>query len=1481
MKKTALLLVFALIFSLFVLTSCDKVEIVKDKIEGFIKDITGTPDVPDTPDTPDTPDKPDACQHADTDNNHKCDACGTTVSECIDADKNHKCDTCGTTVSECADADKNHKCDTCGTIISVCKDEDKDHVCDICNVAYEYIAYTLNVSDTETGTRASDDIHGKFTIPAGTEVRTRTKTFEGVEYTKSVKIGSSSSAIKVNVPGDGKLSFLIQNGSSGANTQFVVLVAPDGTETEIEFVGNNAGSPVVKLDVDVTEGEWTIKRKSGTIDIFYLELGCYLPKSEECGFELVSTGNVDYIAGTELDLSGIRLNAIFESGKTDALATALATVDTSKVDMTEAGVYDITITYKTYAPITLKVYVYEPAEIKLGFDATKQISSNSAGNSVYFNYSFKELYTIGEELNTDGLSVIVVAKCGDKSIEFIVDEYEITGFDSTVAGENVLTVTANGVSTTTIVHIAETTPEVDADTGIIQALVDPAYLAIRGNKSGPYYVFSTIQQALDFLAKADPAATKELSLAPGHYNEKLEITIPNLTIVGFGETPADVVIEWNSLYGIPDASGFEQVTDSTATVAIRDSAVNCTIKNVTISNYWNSVEIFDTDLGKNYPEHRALALLVQADHFVMTDSRLIGYQDTVEFFTGRQYLENVYICGTTDFIFGTNNTTFFVNCQIHSISNGKTDGGYITAFKGMNKNANDAIVYGAIFYHCRFTADENVVANGNTAIGRPWGAYAAVAVIECEIDAHVSTKAASGAAKNERYVSMSGVKPTDSTVQFVEYGNTGAGAITEAVAGMRMLTAEEAAKYTNLTVIFGKINGGVTYLEAWDPFASDVPADDRTYYYFNGGSSPTGTSYTYDQNVQGTTSTFGGMTVDGTAGKVSVRDNDTQLNKGAKLIFDVPAGTVVTVISYPGYGYYTLNGVEHNANEVFEQYYSMATTVVIEATNTAYLYQVIVNPGEEAPEAAALTEIKVNGFNTNYTVGDELSYEGVTVKAYYSDNSIVTVTDYTVDGGAVNTAAEGTYDVIFSYGGATVTVTVTYEDPNAGPEITKDIILDFSTPDGLAAVQNNPKVTMTGNVRHNGGEIQIEGTISFKVKAGTVVTVYPYDNSAYASYTIGKAGESELNTYNEPIATIFGEDCTVVYTGLSNNYLVSIRIECPIGEGKYVFGGSSIEGDVTGILASIPGMSISGTFKNHSDGAQLGADSRIMFIVPPLATVTVKGYDTNYGKLLVLVDGETVEMNANAEYVFTAIYASTVCIEAVNAGTDEEPAYNKSYITYIEVELPVYIEENTTVSFGTEGNYKDSVIDFTGITVTDNGGNNAQIKNGSFSFAVRKGAIVTVHGYPDYTSYNLSDGDITFKVTDANFTYEATVMDCLITISHTTGNNYFYSITVTYPVVYDTDTTIDLSATGANIQSGTGTYEGLDIDATNGKFADGNNGWTQVNAGTVIKLRVADGAQVSVTAYSSADNFAIVIADGVCTITCNANDYIKAITVSF
>ncbi len=1433
------------------------------------------------------------------DGSHNCSVCGNPLSECSAADGSHNCSVCGNKLSDCAAAEGSHNCAVCDKKLSDCVDANGDYACDICGeenlpANMERVNYSLNISDLAAGTLDADSINGKFTIAAGSEIRNRTKTFEGVEYVRSVKIGNSATQIKVNVPGTGKLSFLIQNGSSGAAMQFVTVTAPDGTVQDIEFLGTDGGSPVVKIEVDVTEGEWIISRgkNGGTQDIFFLELSCIVEKADENGFELVAPGTVDYLCGQALDLTGIRLNSTFANGKTEPLSLESVSIDSSAVNLGAEGTYPVTISYKEYTPITLNINVYLPVSVKLDYDGTVQGSQSSFGNGTYVNQSFKEVYAVGDTLDTTGLFVSVEGKLGEETKIFSnISEYTLGEVDLSTAGAKELSVSyvfgETGISANATIHVVDTAPSIVEDA--YQVKVDQSYTGAIGAVEGGYNMFTTVQQALDFLATSEAGKRKIMIIEEGLYTEKIEITIPNLHIKGVGADK--VTIEWDSIYGIKDAGGYSQVTDSTQTVAVRDSAYGVTIEGIAISNYWNSQERMDE---AGLAIERGLALLVQADRFIMRDSKLLGIQDTLELFTGRQYFENVFISGYTDFIFGTNNTTLFKNCTIHVIDTVKDDqgtAGYLTAFKGSNKGSQDAITYGAIFYQCKFTADEGVGGTeakpAATAIGRTWGAYAAVAVIESEIGGHISLEGYDSANnKNKRYISMNGIHPTDETVQFVEYGNTGAGALTEAVAGMKMLTAEEAALYIDIATIFGKNNRNVSWLDPWDPAVTEIVLDDRTYYNFDQSTSE-GTSHTFDINTtiaSGSTLEWEGLLISAENGRVAWNSNANSLNMkaGAFIKFTVPAGTSVTVVTYPNYNYFTLNGVGSSSANMLSQYYAEETEVILLSEGDSYLYQIIINPDEEAPEAATLTEIKVSGMNTNLVVGDEISLEGVVVKAYYSDNSVIVISDYTLDSTAVDNTAAGEYEVIFSYEGKTVSVTVTYEDPNADPAITTDTILDFSTPAGLEAVQNNPRVTIDGSVRHNGGEIQITGTISFQVKAGTVVSVIPYANTQYASYKLYAEGETSDLVYNAIHSVMFFEDCTVVYEGLENNYLVSISVECPLEEGKYVFGGSSAEGDVTGILESVSGLKIEGTCKTHSGGAQLSSDSVISFTLPAFATLTIQGFDTNYGQLEVLVGGEAVAMDGNAQYIVSVTSPVKVTVKAVNVGTEEAPAWNKSYITYIQIEVPEIIEESTEITFGSEGNYKDSAVDFSGITIADNGGNNSQIKNGSFSFAVREGAIVTVHGYNGYTSYNLGDGELVYEnITDEYYIYEA-LNDCVITISHTTGNNYFYSVSVVYPVVFEENTTIDLSATnGVSIQGGTGNYEGLEIDATNGKFADNGSGWVQVKAGTIIKLNVLDGAEVSVAAYSSAANFTIEIDSGVCTITCVGNDYLKSISVNY
>ena len=194
-----------------------------------------------------------------------------------------------------------------------------------------------------------------------------------------------------------------------------------------------------------------------------------------------------------------------------------------------------------------------------------------------------------------------------------------------------------------------------------------------------------------------------------------------------------------------------------------------------------------------------------------------------------------------------------------------------------------------------------------------------------------------------------------------------------------------------------------------------------------------------------------------------------------------------------------------------------------------------------------------------------------------------------------------------------------------------------------------------------------------------------------------------------------------------------------------------------------------GTFRDNGDSFQFNTNSTIQFVVPANTTVTLTGHSAQYGVFNVYLNGEKTAMAG------TLTFTVTEETKVVIATGDNGASY--SYIKGIVLEAYVdrTITSDTTINFGSEGNYKDSLVDFSGIQIGDNGGNNSQVKNGSFDLLLKAGSKVVIHGYPGYTSYKLNDGE---EITSEYYTYLA-LEDTVLTVTPVNGNNYFYSIEVT------------------------------------------------------------------------------------------------------
>ena len=175
------------------------------------------------------------------------------------------------------------------------------------------------------------------------------------------------------------------------------------------------------------------------------------------------------------------------------------------------------------------------------------------------------------------------------------------------------------------------------------------------------------------------------------------------------------------------------------------------------------------------PVGQALALFVEGDRVVFVNCRFVGNQDTI-FAAGegsRQYFEDCYVEGTTDFIFGPA-TAVFDGCRIHS----KRDS-YVTA-----ASTPPGEPFGFVFLDCVLTAAPGVE---RVYLGRPWRDHARTVFVRTEMGPHVRPEGWHNWDRPE----------AEATAFYAEYGSTGAGAgRRRRVAWAHTLDAAEAARYT-------------------------------------------------------------------------------------------------------------------------------------------------------------------------------------------------------------------------------------------------------------------------------------------------------------------------------------------------------------------------------------------------------------------------------------------------------------------------------------------------------------------------------------------------------------------------------------------------------------------------------------------------------------------------------------------------------------
>lgn len=292
-------------------------------------------------------------------------------------------------------------------------------------------------------------------------------------------------------------------------------------------------------------------------------------------------------------------------------------------------------------------------------------------------------------------------------------------------------------------------------------------ITVAKDGSGDY---STIQDALN----AVPLNNKNpvtILIKNGIYKEKtyLDSSKPFVTLIG--EDKLNTVLTYNDHTGKVSPKGDTINTRTSWTFLIK-------------ADHFSASDItFQNDAG--FTAGQAVAVESDGDKVVFKNCRFIGFQDVL--FTNnensRQYFENCYIEGTTDFIFGSA-TVWFEKCHIHSKKNS-----HITAASTPKEKE-----FGYIFNNCKVIGDTSL---HNVSLGRPWRPFAQVLYMNCYIGSHIKAEGWSNWNNTDNY----------KTTRYAEYQNYGPGNNpAERVPWARQLSKKQIKKYTLKNV-----------MKDWDP----------------------------------------------------------------------------------------------------------------------------------------------------------------------------------------------------------------------------------------------------------------------------------------------------------------------------------------------------------------------------------------------------------------------------------------------------------------------------------------------------------------------------------------------------------------------------------------------------------------------------------------------------------------------------------------
>jgi pectinesterase len=285
--------------------------------------------------------------------------------------------------------------------------------------------------------------------------------------------------------------------------------------------------------------------------------------------------------------------------------------------------------------------------------------------------------------------------------------------------------------------------------------------------------YSTVQAAFNAIPSSNTNPVT-IFIKKGIYKEPLVLDSGKNFVSLIGEDAGNTILTYDNHTGKKSPGGDIINTRTSASFFIY--ADDFAAQNISFQN------------NAGFDSGQAVAVFAKGNRLAFKNCRFLGFQDVL-FCSGngaKQYYQDCYIEGTTDFIFGPA-TAIFKSCSIHSKKNS-----HVTA-----ASTNTMVTYGFVFMDCTLTADSNI---NKVSLGRPWKPAASVTYIRCNLGKHILPEGWNNWKD----------PANELTARYAEYKSTGDGANPGArVSWSRQLSDDEAKEFT-LKNIFGN----------WEPLHS-------------------------------------------------------------------------------------------------------------------------------------------------------------------------------------------------------------------------------------------------------------------------------------------------------------------------------------------------------------------------------------------------------------------------------------------------------------------------------------------------------------------------------------------------------------------------------------------------------------------------------------------------------------------------------------